>query len=265
MELTRTGMFGPIQIRDTPVSRQLLLNGQVQGASYLDPSAAAVDNDLSQLDPGPVSESSYALGWLIAGAMNPTGTGLMIGLGSGAGAVQLLYNFPALDLTVVEIDPVMVQVALEAFPLLDWYLDRGQLNIVIEDAGDYLRDKHDVWDFMCLDAYTGSQELHCPYLDLAVKRADHLYLNVIDRDQGPVMLDIVNKLWKADKPVTQVLKCSPFGYFIPHASRSNWIATTQELDWSELVEFEPNAELSNYRSVALTTAGWDDMLASVVD
>jgi hypothetical protein len=259
----KNGLFGPIEIRDTAVSRQILLNGQVQGGSYFNPSAGVFDDELPHDAPGPVAESAYALGWLIAGVLNPTGSGLMIGLGSGAGVVQLLANFPGVDLTVVEIDPVMAQAALTSYPLLDWYMNNGQLNIVIGDAADYLKARYDVWDFACLDAYTGEQDLKFDHLALAAERADDLYLNVIDTLDGPILDAVLTQLREEGKPAKDVFKIPPYGHEIPYTKRSNWMVTTQHLDWQALGLFEPFPGL-DYRTVRTVQEAWDLMLAMPV-
>lgn len=263
MYLRREGMFGPITVRDTPVSRELLINNQRQGSVFLEPSAAVVDPKYSEDDPGPVSESGYTLGWLHAGAMHRNGSGLMIGLGSGAGVVQTLYCFPGIDLTVVEIDPVMVEVALEAYPLLQEYADQGRLNIVVEDANTYLRSRYDVWDFGCADAYIGTNEAVIDYFPIFCDRSDYLYVNCIDHLGGSNMHRTMDVMLEKKKPAVDVFKATPPGYFdrANYNTRSNWILTSEEPNWAILHDFIPFADLRG-RSVRAAQIGWDEYLTS---
>lgn len=262
MLIRRQGMFGPVEVRDGPEARELLLNGQVQGGSYLTPSAKQVDDELPGTAPGPVSSSAYPLGWLLAGLANNRGSGLMIGLGSGAGAVQLLHNFPQIDLTVVEIDPVIANLALKAFPLLDWYINRGQLNIVLADAQQYLSGRPDVWDFACADAYTGGQHLVADYLPKLCDRADNIYLNCIDHLGGPSMREITNVLSEHGKPPAELLKAIPhrFVQLTPFTGRSNWVITTQPVDLDLASNWLPFQDMDG-RTVTDVQNDWDTMLA----
>jgi hypothetical protein len=260
--MIREGMFGPIQVRDTFISRQVVLNGQVQGGAFLEPPAKFVDDELPDDAPGPVAEAAYALGWLLAGVHNQTRSGIMIGLGSGAGAIQMLYNFPGIDLTIVEIDPVMVQMAINAFPLLEWYMNKGQLNIVVEDATTYLKEHFDKWDFGCADGYTGGNCLVEDYMPLLCDRCDHVYVNAIDSLGGKSLRGTLKILEECDQPVTDLFKAtsltSPNAIF---AARSNWIVTSQAIDWQKAEEFVPFEGGVTY-SFRLVQHGWDHFLAS---
>jgi SAM-dependent methyltransferase len=170
-------MFGPITVLKNAYVQMLMVGDNNQGACYLD--------DAGQ--PGPIPQSTYMAGWLIAGAQHPTGDVLMIGLGSGTGAVALLDQFPSINVTVVEIDPAVVATASEHFPLLNKYQDEGRLHIVTSDASEHLVEamqRGDHWDFACLDAYESNYELHMPddLLGLLSLCCDALYLNVICLD-----------------------------------------------------------------------------------
>lgn len=262
MLIRRQGMFGPVEVRDNLEARELLLNGQVQGGSYLTPSARQVDDELPGMAPGPVASSAYPLGWLLAGLANNPGSGLMIGLGSGAGVTQLLYNFPQIDLTVVEIDPVIASLALKGFPLLDWYINRGQLNIVLADADTWLSGRSDVWDFACADAYTGGQHLVADYLPKLCDRADNIYLNCIDHLGGPSMREITRVLTERGKPPTEFLKAVPHQYVdrLSFTGRSNWVVTTQPIDLDQASNWLPFQDLEG-REVTEVQNNWDTMLA----
>jgi hypothetical protein len=203
------------------------------------------------------------MGWVIAGLTNPSSTGLMIGLGCGGGVAQLLYNCPGVDLTVVEIDPVMAQMALTHFPLLEWYLDRGRLDIKIADARKFLIENPSKWDFICVDSYTGGQELSADYLDVAIDRSDNHYINVIDILLGPTFKKVSNVLKEKSKPVKEVFRAAPsvMGYSGDYVSRANWILTTQDPDWSELLSFEIFNDLSGI-SVDISQKAWDEIVST---
>lgn len=262
--MIREGAFGPIQVRDTPIARQVVLNGQIQGGSFLIPSADFVDDELPADAPGPVAEAAYALGWLLAGVHNPLGSGLMVGLGSGSGAVQLLYNFPGVDLTIIEIDPVMVQMALNAYPLLEWYINKGSLNIVVEDAETYLDDHFDKWDFGCADGYTGGQSLVDGYLSKLCDRTDHMYVNAIGALGDEAMRRVTGILSSSGHNVTEIFKAT--NLISPRAiynGRSNWVVISQEVDWDASQAFLPFDGCTEY-SCKLVQNGWDHFLTSAL-
>ncbi len=245
----RQGMFGPIEVADVSFSgagmaRCVALNGQVQGGALLEPPAVDVDPRLPADAPGPCAESPYTLGWLLAGLEKSNGSGLMVGLGSGAGAVQLIHNFPQIDLTVVEIDPVMVQVALDTYPLIEFYMDRGRLQIEIGDARDYLAGRYEVWDYGFADGYTGDPDLVTDYLPLLCDRADRIFLNVIDRWAGPMMTHVARTLRSKNKPIRQIFRALPPSALLspvppPLRVKSNYVVTSENVDLAQAYEFQP--------------------------
>lgn len=263
--IRRKGRFGVIGVRDTPEAREIAIDGQIQGGALLLPSAHAVNSDMSDDQPGPIASAPYALGWLMGGVQAPRATCLMIGLGCGSGATQLLYNFPDTDVTVVEIDPVMVQMALSNFPLLEHYMDLGRLNVVIDDATTYLTEHYDVWDFACADAYTGDPRLVADYLPLLCDRADNVYLNVIDELGGESMSSVSDVLAIKGKPVAEVFKAIPPAYVdrSPYDCCSNWIMTTQDPIWSDLHDFVPFAQWNDFNTRRIRNM-WDQLLASAL-
>jgi len=256
----RQGLFGTIEVRDSDGSRELLINDQRQGGSYLFPDASSVSD---RSGPGPVSSSPYHYGWLIAGVMNPTGSGLMTGLGSGAGAVQLLANFSGVDLTVVEIDPNVVQLALKAYPLIGHYINLGQLNIVIDDAGSYLSRRYDKWDFGLVDTYDGADALIDKSLPKVADRCEHLYINAIDRFNGPSISKITAIMAVLEKPIVEVFKITTPEAVAFYEDRSNWILTTEEPDWVKLSKFEPFRDI-DHQNADRARFMWDYLLSSSI-
>jgi len=261
--MQRKGRFGVIEVVDHGQQRILLLNGQQQGASYLRPSAAIVHESLPYGAPGPISSSIYPLGWMLGAVMNPSATASMVGLGSGSGAVQLLYNFPRVDLTIIEIDPVMVQVALDNYPLLVHYMDEGRLNIVIEDAARFYEDHFDEWDFGCADAYDGGNEILEGYLGTMCERCRHMYVNVIDRFHGPSMRSVADTLERKGRQVAEILKAAPLHMGIPYQSRANWILTSEVPDMEKAADFTPFLDIDDVHAVD-AQVNWDNLLASAL-
>lgn len=235
------GRFGLVDVRDGEGQRGLLLGQQVQGAAFFSPGADIVDPHLA--GPGPVSSSAYTLGWLAAGFHTPHARALMIGLGSGAGACQLLWQFPWLELTIIEACPVIRQVATESFPLIGYYQAMGRLHMIMGMAEDVLSRSTDQWDLGLADAYTGETEAsELRYLDELADRCADVYLNVIDVPDGRHIAQTVDRLAAAEKPVTGLYRAVD----IMRASRTynghaNWILTTAAQDPAKLVQWQPFA------------------------
>lgn len=258
----RRGMFGPIQIVRRDDIQALLLNGQVQGSAFLEPSAKTVDPSLD--GPGPVSGSPYTYGWLLAGIQQPYGSGLMIGLGSGIGAVQLLYNFPQLDLTVVEIDPVMAEVALRNFPLLDHYLNLGRLNIVIADAEQYLTTA-DHFQIGLADAYDGgaSFQLVTGYLAKLCQKCDDVIINVIDSPIAQHLAAVAAVCEEQGHPIQYVMRATPPEVAVNAMPKANYILTSQALSLQDVDAFIPFANLTD-AAAEYGRACWNSMVSGAL-
>lgn len=219
--------FGELAIR-TPVDgteRQLLLNNQVQGASFLIPPSTSVSTD-ARPGPGPISACAYSLGWLLAGYQHPNASMVMVGLGSGAGAIQLLYCCPDVDLTIVEVCQEVIDLATDSFPLLDYYQNIGRLHIVHADAAEFF-EKEQRWLIGLADAYTGlTNEIEASYLRRMHDRCDRLYLNIIDRLDGPTMMIVEDWLESENTPVTEIYRADNVLRGKPiYESPGNWIMT----------------------------------------
>lgn len=258
------GKFGDILVTDGNRSRRLYINRELQGGALFTPGAETVDPSLS--GPGPVSEAKYALGWLLAGHLNPQASVLMVGLGSGAGVVQLLANFPDVDVTVVEIDPAIKQVATECFPLLEYYSDQGRLNIVIADATDFLADKG-VWDVGMADAYTGqSYDLEKGYFPTFCQHCASVYVNSIGSLMGASMLDVVDLMDEYGHVAHSFFQPNQLsdGGIDPRAT-SNWIITSDVFDEplvAQLKQWEPFPQYE--KGVEMTRRQWKQMLGTCI-
>jgi spermidine synthase len=74
---------------------------------------------------------------------------LFIGLGGGSAQKRLWRDFPKLDLEVVELDPVVRDVAYRYFRL-----PRSQrLRVSVEDGRRFLQRNEQLWDAIVIDAY----------------------------------------------------------------------------------------------------------------
>jgi len=254
------GQFGPIHIIEDDDSRRLSINEQVQGRAFMSPSAAVVDVTLR--GPGPVAQSSYTYGWLLAGVHKPFGSGVMIGLGSGIGAVQLLYNFPKIDLTIIEIDPVMIEAALAWFPLLQHYIDKGRLNIICGDANRELLTLGSEFDFGFCDAYTGANYDHVSdYFNLLACKCSSLFLNIIDTSQGSVILKTLKYFQGIGCPMKYVMKAQPPQYANYDMIQGNWIMTSASLSMPDLDSFIPHAALTGL-AADYGRAVWNNMIST---
>jgi spermidine synthase len=227
-----------------------------------------------------VSASPYTFGWIAAGIHNPTGNGLMVGLGSGAGAVSLLFEFPAINLTVVEIDPVLVEVCLQAFPLVRYYRDQGRLNIVVDDISNYfLCDEGTTYDFILHDAYTGGKCMSVggdTFYDAAARLTPNIWVNMIGKPHTGHMLQELHAMATAGLP-PQTMFCadhslaSPFSEFVD--MRRNWIVSSQETNPSLLDAYEPYDQIDRQQELSPESADslqrvremWDLVMANDMD
>ncbi len=74
---------------------------------------------------------------------------LFIGLGGGSVQKRLWRDFPGLDLQVVELDPVVRDVAYRYFRLPH----SSRLGVTIEDGRRFLQRNDERWDAIVIDAY----------------------------------------------------------------------------------------------------------------
>jgi hypothetical protein len=70
-----------------------------------------------------------------------------------------LACFPELKITVVEVDPVAIQLCLTFFPLVQHYVDIGRLEIIEADANTFVQTSDRTFDFVRFDVYSGRSEL----------------------------------------------------------------------------------------------------------
>lgn len=75
---------------------------------------------------------------------------LMIGLGGGTAARQFVHYDPETQVDVVEVDPVVVDVARRYFGIQP----SERLRIHVGDGRTFLKQSRDKWDLIIVDAYT---------------------------------------------------------------------------------------------------------------
>lgn len=254
------GQFGPIHIIEDDETRRLSINDQIQGRAFISPGAEVVDITLR--GPGPVAQSSYTYGWLLAGVHKPFGSGVMIGLGSGIGAIQLLYNFPKIDLTIIEIDPAIVEAALKWFPLLQYYIEKGRLNIIIGDANRELLTLDSEFDYGFCDAYTGA-DYNCvsDYFNILACKCSSLFLNIIDTSQGGVILKTLRYFQSIGCPMKYVMKSQLPQYTNYDVFQGNWVMTSAPLSMPDLDAFIPHAALTGLAADFGRTV-WNNMISA---
>lgn len=242
------GMFGVVDVIDVNGARQLRINGQVQGAAFLDPPS-------KHGGPGVVSASPYTLGWLAAAAMNPRGRGLMIGLGSGAGAVAVLTNFPGVRIDVIEIDPVAVHLCKQGFPEVNAAIESGRLRVFTADALAMIpliagspRDNYP-YDFILHDAYDGKSLItgdQVAFFKACAAITRNIWINIIGRPNIDPMKTMLQDLVAAGVAPRSLL-FADFTLLHPFdtntAGNHNWIVSTQETDPGTLDAFVPYADL----------------------
>jgi spermidine synthase len=83
-------------------------------------------------------------------AYNPSARRVLyVGLGAGSSEKRLWRDFPRLSLTVVELDPVVVEVARRWFALPD----SPRLRVEVGDGRRFLADHRQQWDVVVVDAF----------------------------------------------------------------------------------------------------------------
>ncbi|MEM9455028.1 MAG: tetratricopeptide repeat protein [Myxococcota bacterium] len=238
-----SGTFGVLRVIEDEDLRGLFIGSQCQGAMH-----RAVDD--GGPEPGPFAVSQFTMGWLLAGCRYPQGRGLMLGLGSGAGAMTLLANFPTLRLKVVEIDPQIIEIALRFFPRLARLQRQRRLEIVQADARDVV-GAGSSYDFVLLDVFTGVPEpaplLEEPsFLSSVVASAPLVLANAIFTLGSETQAKWLELFAQAGRPIVRLYPTSAPERWARHPH--NWILSTM---WSEEARsFVPFADSSHFMAQA---------------
>lgn len=222
---TRPGRFGRVEIWESRTARFLSIAGQIQGGSLLLPPASAVFADCPP-GPGPIPASSHSLVWTLPAQLTQRGRGLMLGLGAGDGVVAALCSAQGITLDVIEIDPAVVELTLEHFPLVKKLGELGRLRVIVGDASEFLRVTPESYDFVILDINEGANRspshfLAREFLGAIRARSAQVWVNHIGAPDNPSTRGVESALAEAGLPVRSVLSLLP--------ETLNTILTTHEL------------------------------------
>ncbi|NER34085.1 MAG: hypothetical protein F6J93_08590 [Oscillatoria sp. SIO1A7] len=238
------GMFGTVKVIDIPEFRTLWIDNQSQGNICKKPPANECEPTCR---PGPsfLSENLFAIGFLLVGCKLPDSSGLVLGLGCGAGLLMNLACFPQMRLTVVEIDPVVIRLCLTFFPLVQHYIDAGRLEIVEADAGAFLSSNQKKFDFIQFDIYQGKNNFYPQYgsvefVKLMKKSAPLLFANIIGKLEEPHLHRVLAAFDEAGEPIDTLYPGLPIDE--PNPNYGNWIGLNQKVEIP--ADFIPFSDLS---------------------
>ena len=126
--------IGLLQVFDFPHSRQLAINGALQG----------------EMDPtGGIGADSYIWNsYLLAYAHHPKAKSALI-LGLGPGSLATLLHKQGVAVTVVELEPRVEMIART------WFGLPNEVKVVQSDARTFLRNDTGKYDLVFLDTYSG--------------------------------------------------------------------------------------------------------------
>jgi spermidine synthase len=141
---------------------------------------------------------------------------LMIGLGGGSAPKRMWRDFPELEMEVVELDPVVRDVAYRFFELPR----SARLRVSVEDGRRYLQRNSERWDAIMIDAYfSDALPFHLTtveFLELARSRLNPggvIVSNVIGSVAGPTskLFRSMYKTYRAVFPSVTVHPVNEFG------------------------------------------------------
>ena len=141
---------------------------------------------------------------------------LMIGLGGGSAPKRMWRDFPELELEVVELDPVVRDVAYRFFELPR----SPRLRVTVEDGRRYLQRNSERWDAIMVDAYfSDALPFHLTtveFLELARSRLNPggvIVSNVIGSvaGEGSKLFRSMYKTYRAVFPTVTVHPVNEFG------------------------------------------------------
>lgn len=185
------GRFGEIRVCDDADTRSLWVDALCQGSNFLEGGV-----------PGPIPESSYVLAWLAAAADLDRPHITMVGLGAGSGAVLLADH--GHRCTVLECDPVVIDVARRRFPLLARHEAEGRIVLVDAEAPVGLERR---CDLLLLDAFADSARAHYDdaFLGAIPSTVTRVVVNLIDGADRRDALILRDRLHAHGWPVPQSL------------------------------------------------------------
>jgi spermidine synthase len=141
---------------------------------------------------------------------------LMIGLGGGSAPKRMWRDFPEIEMEVVELDPVVRDVAYRFFELPR----STRLRVSVEDGRRYLQRNSERWDAIMIDAYfSDALPFHLTtveFLELARSRLNPggvIVSNIIGAVAGPTskLFRSMYKTYRAVFPSVTVHPVNEFG------------------------------------------------------
>ncbi len=137
----KDGPYNQVVVADYNGRRWLLLNGISQGGAIkIDESGEVIDGD--RYIP---YQDYFHLGSLFTPEMKK---GLLLGLGTGYGFETFKNNYSDFQMDIVEIDPVVIDVAKNIFNF-----DQRQSQVYVEDGRMFFKKTSTRYDIVIFDAY----------------------------------------------------------------------------------------------------------------
>ena len=165
---------------------------------------------------------------------NKQGQALIVGLAGGIISRQYNHFFPEIDVTGVEIDPGMIEVANEYFDL-----DEQNVKVVEADGRIYLNNTKEKFDYIILDAYSKRSSIpwHLTTQEFFQTIEEHL------NENGVVTFNVVSIEEESDliTGFASTLKnVFEHVYFVPVETSANniIIASNHEIDLASLDKVE---------------------------
>ena len=128
---------------------------------------------------------------------------LVIGLGGGSFADFLADQFPRMQVEVVEINPVIIRLAREYFPI------NARIQIIAADARKFLRDTKKRYDVIVMDAF-GEHAIPADLYTLE-------YFSLLKSRLAPTGLALMNS-WESRvldaRELATLAKVFPQGYYL---------------------------------------------------
>jgi len=177
----RPSFYGTVRVVDLDQTRVLSIDGMCHNAFF-------------KSDGKPALSHLYTFAALPY--MRPSGSRLLL-IGMGGGGIIRLLHSSRIEITAVEIEPVVAEVAFSKFNL-----DHRNVRLVIADGRSYLRRCGDKFDFVALDAFCGgTPPAHLFSREAFQEMKDHLSpggvlaINITVKErEGPLLSDLVQTL-----------------------------------------------------------------------
>ena len=109
---------------------------------------------------------------------------LILGLGGGSAAMRVKKLWGEAEITGVDVDPLMIELGRK-------YLGLTGLEVVISDAGDFIKRGNKKYDLILVDTYVG--------YEFPKKFEEMGFLTAVKKSLAPAGIAVFNRLYMADK------------------------------------------------------------------